>query len=58
MTFVFQGITTQISENHPDIKACKKWEDLKKLNLLTGGTDDDYKDLWAQLHPAADKAEK
>jgi len=57
MKFTSGNIIADISENHPDVKACKNVADLKKLNLLTGGTDEDYKALWEQLKgkPEAEK---
>lgn len=49
MKFKSGNIIADINQDHPDVKACKSVADLKKLDLLTGGTDEDYKALFDQL---------
>jgi hypothetical protein len=43
-------VTTNISENHPDVKG-KSIDQLKEKEILTGGTDEDYSRLHTALNP-------
>ena len=45
-----------IEITHADIQACKSVNDLKKLNIFTGGNDEAYEELFKLVKPA--KTEK